>query len=80
VECFQDQTFSQDIKAMILQHIIIPMFEESFKKGETDELVGTPPKPEVDIPTNIIHVFVENIIDPEQPFATTVSQILLNSN
>ena len=40
--------------------------------GETDELVGTPPKPEVDIPTNIIHVFVENIIDPGQPFATTV--------
>ena len=33
VDCFQDQTFSQDIKAMILQHIIIPMFEESFKKG-----------------------------------------------
>ena len=46
--------------------------------GETDELVGTPPKPEVDIPTNIIHVFVENIIDPGQPFATTVSPPIIS--
>lgn len=79
VECFQDQTYNQDIKAMILQHVIIPMFEESFKKNETDDLIGGPPNPEFDSPTNVISVFVNKVIDPEQPFATTVSAFSLKN-
>jgi transformation/transcription domain-associated protein len=78
VECFHDQSFNQDLKAMILQHVIIPMFEESFKQGETDVLIGGPPNPENDSPSNIISVFVNKVIDPEHPFATNDSiRILL---
>ena len=73
VECFHDQSFNQDLKAMILQHIIIPMFEESFKQSQTDELIGGPPNPEHDSPTSVISVFVNKVIDPEHPFATNVS-------
>jgi len=77
VECFQDQSFHQDLKAMVLQHIIIPMFEESFKKGETNELIGGPPNPDQDSPTNVISVFVNKVIDPEHPFATNDSVRIL---
>ena len=72
VECFQDQTYQQDLKAMILQHIIIPMFDESFKLGQTNDLIGGPPNPEHDSPTNVISIFVNKVIDPEHPFATNV--------
>lgn len=58
---------------MILQHIILPMFEESFKSQQTDELIGGPPNPEHDSNTNVISVFVNKVIDPEHPFATNVS-------
>ena len=60
---------------MILQHIIIPMFEESFKQGQTDDLIGGPPNPEHDSPTNIICVFVNKIIDSDHPFRNSVSWI-----
>lgn len=76
VDCFQDQTYNQDLKAMILQHIIIPMFEESFKQGQTNEIIGGPPDPEHDSPTNVISVFVNKVIDTE-PSATSDSVRIL---
>ena len=49
------------------------MFDESFKLSQTNDLIGGPPDPEHDSPTNIISVFVNKVIDPEHPFATNVS-------
>ena len=75
MEYFPDNQYDQELKAMILQHIIIPMFEESFKQGQTDDLIGGPPNPEHDSPTNIICVFVNKIIDSDHPFRNSVSWI-----
>ena len=58
-----------------LQYIIIPMFVASFEKGssETDSIIGGPPNPEQDSGENVISVFVSRVIDPENPFKTSVS-------
>ena len=68
VECFLNQSFPQTLKAMILMHLVIPMFEDSFKKNETNELIGGPPSPEQDSPNNVISVFLNKVIDPEVAF------------
>lgn len=53
------------------------MFVASFEKGETDSIVGGPPNPEQDNAENVISVFVSRVIDPENPFKTSVSHSLL---
>ena len=54
---------SQDLKAKILQYIIIPSFATSFERGETDAIIGSPPAPEIDSEDNVVSSFISNIIE-----------------
>ncbi|XP_023247442.1 transformation/transcription domain-associated protein [Copidosoma floridanum] len=56
---------SPELKAKIVQLIIIPCFSVSFEKGEDIKLVGSAPVPYQDSPDNIISVFINKIIDPD---------------
>ena len=51
------------------------MFVASFEKGETDAIIGGPPNPEQDNEENVISVFVSRVIDPDNPFKTSVRRI-----
>ncbi|XP_049868860.1 transcription-associated protein 1 isoform X2 [Pectinophora gossypiella] len=67
VEHFSDDSMSQELKAKVLQMILIPCFAISFDKGQ--KIVGGAPAPYHDSPDNIVSVFINNVIDPENPFA-----------
>jgi len=54
------------------------MFQVSFERGEGDELIGGPPNPEQDSSENVISVFVSKVINPDNPFGTSVSEITLH--
>ncbi|GBP38089.1 hypothetical protein EVAR_95217_1 [Eumeta japonica] len=66
VEHFGTDSMSQELKAKVLQMIIIPCFAVSFEKGH--KIVGGPPAPYQDNPDNVVSVFINNVIDPENPF------------
>ncbi|XP_013181191.1 PREDICTED: transformation/transcription domain-associated protein [Papilio xuthus] len=67
VEHFSGDAMSQDLKAKVLQMILIPCFAVSFEKGQ--KIVGGPPAPYQDNADNVVSVFINNVIDPENPFA-----------
>ncbi|XP_046961593.1 transcription-associated protein 1 isoform X1 [Vanessa cardui] len=67
VEHFSSDAMSQELKAKVLQMILIPCFAVSFDKGQ--KIVGGPPAPYQDNPDNVVSVFINNVIDPENPFA-----------
>ncbi|XP_038211764.1 transcription-associated protein 1 isoform X1 [Zerene cesonia] len=67
VEHFSGDAMSQELKAKVLQMILIPCFAVSFEKGQ--KIVGGPPAPYQDNPDNVVSVFINNVIDPENPFA-----------
>ncbi|CAH2104885.1 unnamed protein product [Euphydryas editha] len=67
VDHFSNDAMSQELKAKVLQMILIPCFAVSFEKGE--KIVGGPPAPYQDNPDNVVSVFINNVIDPENPFA-----------
>ena len=48
------------------------MFQVSFERGEGDGLIGGPPSPEQDSNENVISVFVCKVVDPDNPFGTSV--------
>lgn len=48
------------------------MFQISFDRGEGNALIGGPPNPEQDSHENVISVFVRKVVDPENPFGTSV--------
>ncbi|XP_065923524.1 transformation/transcription domain-associated protein isoform X7 [Magallana gigas] len=77
VDIFHDQTWTQDLKAKILQHVLIPCFQHAFEKNEGEKLIGGPPTPDQDNPENIISAFITKIIDPENPFGTSDSVRIL---
>lgn len=64
VTIFHDPTYPQKLKAKILQYIIIPSFSHSFEKGLGEALLGGPPQPERENPNNLIHMFINKVIDP----------------
>lgn len=70
VEHFPTNNMSQELKANILQLIIIPCFAVSFERGEGTKLVGGAPMPYQDNPENIVSVFISKIIDPDNPFGS----------
>lgn len=71
VEIFHDQNFPQNLKAKILQCVIIPTFQSAFEKGDGERLIGGPPAPDQDSTDNVVSVFINRIIDPEKPFGTS---------
>ncbi|XP_075538774.1 transcription-associated protein Nipped-A isoform X6 [Dermacentor variabilis] len=71
VEAFGDPAFPQPLLAKVLQQLLIPAFAASFERGEGEALIGGPPQPERDSPDNVISVFINRVIDPENPFGTS---------
>lgn len=51
------------------------MFQVSFERGEGDSLIGGSPSPEQDSNENVISVFIRKVVDPDNPFGTSVSAI-----
>ncbi|XP_034936834.1 transformation/transcription domain-associated protein [Chelonus insularis] len=70
VEHFPSNNMSQELKAKVLQLIIIPCFSVSFERGEGVKLVGGAPMPYQDNPENVVSVFISKIIDPDNPFGS----------
>nr|CAD7586473.1 unnamed protein product [Timema genevievae] len=56
---YPDPNVSNELKASILQLVIIPCFSISFERGEEEKLVGGPAAPEQDNPNNIVCVFIK---------------------
>lgn len=54
-----------------MQYVLIPCFQNSFDNGEGEKLIGGPPAPDQDNPDNVISVFINKIIDPDNPFGTS---------
>lgn len=50
---------SNELKAKVIQMILIPCFTVSFEKGETNKLIGTT--------ENIVNISINKLIDPEVP-------------
>lgn len=55
----------------ILQYVLIPCFAISFERDEGERLIGSPPFPDQENPDNVISVFINNVIDPDNPFGTS---------
>ena len=69
VEDFEDLSVQQELKAKVLQYIIIPCFTVSLQRNEGDELIGYPPSPDQDHHNNVVSVFINRVITPDEPFA-----------
>lgn len=61
VELFPLGDMSQELKAKVLQLILIPCFAVSFERGETNKLVGGPPMPYQDSSDNVVSVFINKV-------------------
>lgn len=61
VEHFPLKTMSQELKAKVLQLVLIPCFAVSFERGETNKLVGSTPAPYQDSPDNVVSVFINKV-------------------
>ncbi|KAF7269505.1 transcription-associated protein Nipped-A isoform X2 [Rhynchophorus ferrugineus] len=70
VELFSSTDMSQELKAKVLQLILLPCFAVSFERGETNKLIGGPPMPYEDNSENVVSVFINKLIDPDSPFPT----------
>ncbi|XP_052799623.1 transformation/transcription domain-associated protein-like isoform X2 [Mya arenaria] len=71
VEIFHDQTWPQMLKAKIIQYVLLPCFQQSFEGTDGDRLIGGPAQPDQDSPDNIVSVFINKVIDPENPFGNS---------
>lgn len=65
--------YTQKLKSNILQYILIPSFQYSFEQNQHVELIGGPPQPDTDSTENIISVFINRVVDPDQPYASSDS-------
>ncbi|CAG9767854.1 unnamed protein product [Ceutorhynchus assimilis] len=68
VDLFSLPEMSQELKAKVLQLILIPCFSISFERGETIKLIGGPPMPYQDNTENVVSVFINKLIDPDSPY------------
>lgn len=67
-------TYSQKLKANILQYVLIPCFQHAFENQQQQQLIGGLPQPDSDSPDNLISVFINRVIDPpEQPAGTAAT-------
>lgn len=62
VEIFDDENVTQDLKANILQYIIIPCFSTSLEKGDAQLLISNSTEPDFNSPDNIVCVFINRIM------------------
>ncbi|EDW01948.1 GH20167 [Drosophila grimshawi] len=77
VENFNNNTFSEDLKAKIITAVIIPCFTVSFDKGEGNKLIGAPPTPYQEDEKNIVSVFINKVFDPDKQYDDAVRIALL---
>ncbi|XP_045594313.1 transformation/transcription domain-associated protein isoform X4 [Procambarus clarkii] len=68
VEVFEDVSVPQELKARILQYIIIPCLTVSLECGDGEKLIGYPPAPDQDYHDNVVSVFITRVINPDEPF------------
>ncbi|KAK7066693.1 hypothetical protein SK128_022508, partial [Halocaridina rubra] len=68
VEVFEDVSVPQELKARILQYIIIPCITVSLENGDGEILIGYPPAPDQDHHDNVVSVFITRVINPDEPF------------
>lgn len=61
VELFPTNFMSQELKAKVLQLILIPCFAVSFERGETNKLIGSAPAPQQDNHDNVVSVFINKV-------------------
>lgn len=71
VQDLRNPTMSEELKAKILQLVLIPCFAVGFERGEGGKLIGSPVSPDQDDPNNIVSVFITDVIDPDNPFGNT---------
>lgn len=57
--------------------MLIPCFRNAFENGQGEELIGSPAAPDQDNPENVISVFINKVIDPDNPFGTSDSVRIL---
>lgn len=55
----------------IIQFILLPCFQQSFENNEGEKLIGGPAQPDQDNPDNIVSVFINKVIDPDNPFGNS---------
>ncbi|KAA0197800.1 hypothetical protein HAZT_HAZT001767 [Hyalella azteca] len=65
VQLFVDGSVVQELKACVLQYIIIPSFSVSLERGERDLLISNSETPCIDSPDNIVSVFINQIMNPD---------------
>ena len=61
VEVFEQREYPSELKAKIIQYILIPCMAHCFEKGLGDEFVGSPPMPDADSPDNIVSVLLAKV-------------------
>lgn len=62
VEVYEDSSYQPELKAKIIQFILIPCMSHCFENGVGDEFVGqVPPMPDVDSPYNIVAVLLDKV-------------------
>jgi transformation/transcription domain-associated protein len=59
------------IVLQIIQYVLLPCFQQSFESGDGEKLIGGPAQPDQDNPDNIVSVFINKVIDPENPFGNS---------
>lgn len=57
--------YTNRLKANILQYILIPCFQYCFENNQHVQLIGGPPQPETDSDTNLVSVFINKVVDPD---------------
>ncbi|XP_023171663.2 transcription-associated protein 1 [Drosophila hydei] len=77
VENFNNNTFTEVLKAKIITAILIPCFTVSFDKGEGNKLIGAPPTPYQEDEKNIVSVFINKVFDPDKQYDDAVRIALL---
>ncbi|ALC42664.1 Nipped-A [Drosophila busckii] len=77
VENFNNNMFTEELKAKIITAVLIPCFTVSFDKGEGTKLIGAPPTPYQEDEKNIVSVFINKVFDPEKQYDDAVRIALL---
>uniref|UniRef100_UPI00359021B0 transformation/transcription domain-associated protein-like n=1 Tax=Myxine glutinosa TaxID=7769 RepID=UPI00359021B0 len=65
VEIFHDSSFPEELKAKVLQHVLLPAFQHSLEHGDVEVLLG-PANPEGDNLESISSVFINKVLEPER--------------
>lgn len=77
-ELFHMNTVSEELKARILQYIIIPCFTVSFERGEGERLITTSNKSFQETADNLVTIFLVKVSNENIFVLLTIKQQLIN--